>query len=126
MQINVLYKGFFIYFNTLVSSKLIVSKEKDLDSIAKSAIKSFTWHAAIVKSFGRGRKNNMKNSLMSLNHHVQSWSPTANKSLAELEAAQFHLARITEDKEKRLKQLASPASPKGYMRDMIKSYEITS
>lgn len=58
---------FFIYFYTLVSSKLIVWKGKDLDSIVKSAIKSSAWHAAIVESFGTGRRNNMKNSLMSLN-----------------------------------------------------------
>lgn len=50
-----------------MSSKLIVSKEKDLDSIVKSAIKSSTWHAAIVESFGTGRKNSIKNSLMALN-----------------------------------------------------------
>jgi len=33
---------------------------------------------------------------------------------------------MTDDKEKRLKQLASLASQKGYMIDMIKSYEIIS
>lgn len=51
MQINVLYKDFFlIYFYTWVRSKLIVSKEKGLHGIVKSAVKSATWHAAVAES----------------------------------------------------------------------------
>lgn len=68
IQINVIYKlGFLkIYVYTLVSSKLIVSKEKDLEIIVKSAINSSTCHAAIVENFGTGRKNNMKSSLFNV------------------------------------------------------------
>lgn len=50
-----------------MSSNLIVSKKKDLDSIVKSAIKPSIWRAAIVENFGTGKNNNMKNSLMALN-----------------------------------------------------------
>lgn len=66
MQINVLCKDFFIYFYTLLSSKLIVSKAKDLNSIVKSAMKSSTWHLAAVKQFDTGGKNSLNNSAVSL------------------------------------------------------------
>lgn len=56
---------FFIYFYTLLSSKLIVSKAKDLNSIVKSAMKSSTWHIAVVENFDTGRKNSMNNSVVS-------------------------------------------------------------
>lgn len=120
-------------FYTLVNSELIVAKEKELDSTVKNAGKSSTCHAVILESFDTGGKTNMQNSSMPLNqlsshfkHHVQSWSPTADRSFAKLRAAQFYLSRMTENKEKRLKQLASPALQKGCVIDMTKSYEIMS
>lgn len=119
-------------FYTLVNSELIVAKEKDLDSTVKNAGKSSTCHAVILESFGPGGKTNMQNSSMSLNqsscfkHHVQSWSSTAGRSFAELRAALFYLSRMTENKKKRLKQLAPPALQKGCVIDMTKSYEIMS
>lgn len=133
LQINVIYKVevFKIYFYTLVSSKLIVSKEKDLGSIVKSAINSSTWHAAIVENFGSGRKNNMKNSLMSLNWLSSAFQipcailvTSCKHKVCRNRSSSVLSGENTKDKEERLEQLASPASQKGSMADMIKSHEV--
>lgn len=114
-----------------MSSKLIVSKEKDLESIVKSAINSSSWHAAIVENFGRGRKNDMKNSLMSLNWLSSAFQTlcailvtSCKQKLCRNRNSSVLSGKNTQDKEARLEQWASPVSQKGSMVDIIQIHEI--